>query len=75
MKLDPVMAEIRAYREAYAEKFDGDITAMLDDIEKRTRESGRKTVALPPKRIPGWQEDAPAAARLAKCRSESDGNN
>jgi len=47
------MAEIRAFREAYAEKFDGDIEAIVADIEKRTRESGRTTVSLPPKRISG----------------------
>ena len=60
MELDPVMAEIRAYREAYATKFGGDIEAMLDDLQKRAKESGRTTVSLPPKRIPRWQEDAPA---------------
>ena len=36
MKLDPVLAEIRKTREAYAEKFAGDVRAMLADIRKRT---------------------------------------
>jgi len=51
MKLDPVMAEIRAVREAYAEQFAGDVKAMFDDLEKRSRESGRTLVSRPPKRI------------------------
>jgi hypothetical protein len=32
MKLDPVLAEIRAVREGYAEKFRGNIAAMLEDF-------------------------------------------
>jgi len=51
MKLDPVLAEIRAYREAYSERFGGDISAMLADLRKRQAASGRKVVKLPPKRL------------------------
>jgi hypothetical protein len=58
MKLDPVLAEIRAVREAYAERFNGDAKAMLDDIRKRQEQSGRKSVALPAKRFPVPQQPA-----------------
>ena len=51
MKLDPVLAEIRAAREAYAEKFAGDVKGMLEDIRKRQHQGGRKVVARPPKRV------------------------
>jgi hypothetical protein len=51
MKLDPVLAEIRAVREAYAEKFAGDVPAMLADLRKREQEGGRKTVSRPARRI------------------------
>lgn len=51
MKLDPVLAEIRATREAYSERFHGDIDAMLADLRKRQAEGGRKSVRLPPKRL------------------------
>ena len=51
MKLDPVLSEIRKTREAYAEKFAGDVKAMMADIRRRQREGGRKTVARPAKRI------------------------
>ena len=51
MKLDPVLAEIRKTREAYAEKFAGDVRAMLADIRARQRSGGRPSVARPPKKI------------------------
>jgi hypothetical protein len=52
MKLDPILAEIRAFREAYSEKFGGDVKAMLADLRKRREASGRPSVSRPPKRIP-----------------------
>ncbi|MCI0358067.1 MAG: hypothetical protein L0211_06270 [Planctomycetaceae bacterium] len=51
MKLDPVLAEIRATREAFSERFHGDIDAMLADLRKRQAEGGRKSVRLSPKRL------------------------
>ena len=51
MKLDPVLAEIRKTREDYAERFSGDAKSMLADLRKRQAESGRPSVARPPKRI------------------------
>jgi hypothetical protein len=44
------LAEVRRAREEYALKFNGDIKAMMDDIRQRQLASGRKTVALEPKR-------------------------
>ena len=49
MKLDPVLAELRKVREAYAEKFAGNVAGMLADLRNRQREGGRKSVPLPPK--------------------------
>ena len=51
MKLDPVLAEVRKVREEYAAQFRGNIHAMMDDIRRRHKESGRETVAREPKRI------------------------
>jgi hypothetical protein len=51
MKLDPVLSEIRAVREAYSEKFAGNIPGMLADLCTRQREGGRKVVSLPAKRL------------------------
>jgi hypothetical protein len=51
MKLDPVLAEIRATRESYSERFGGDVSAMLADLRKREQQSGRKLVSRPPQRV------------------------
>jgi hypothetical protein len=51
MTCDPILAEIRAVREAYSEKFGGDVKAMLADIRKRQNASGREVVSRPAKRI------------------------
>jgi hypothetical protein len=48
---DPILAEIRQIREAYAERFNYDVRAMLRDLKEQQIKSGRKTVSLPPKRI------------------------
>ena len=45
MKPDPVISEIRRVREAYAERFAGDIQAMLGDLRRRQKESGRVVVS------------------------------
>ena len=58
MKLDPVLSEIRQVREAYAEKFAGDVGAMVADLRRRQKEGGRKTVSRPAKRIELPQEPA-----------------
>jgi hypothetical protein len=51
MEFDPVLAEIRATREAFSDHFKGDIDAMLADWCKRQAEGGRKSVRLSPKRL------------------------
>ena len=51
MYQDPIVEEIRAIREAYARQFNYDIAAMCEDLRKRQRLGGRKTVSFPPKLI------------------------
>ena len=51
MYCDPVIDEIRGYRDEYAARFNYDVKAMLTDLKRRQRESGRPTVSRPPKRI------------------------
>ena len=60
MKLDPILSELLAVREAYAEKFAGNIQGMLADLRNRQREGGRKVVSLPAKRL--------AMVRLAEVK-------
>ena len=50
---DPIVEEVRRYREQYAAQFHFDLAAMFDDLRRGTEEakrSGRTVIALPPRR-------------------------
>ncbi len=51
MAIDSIVAEVRRAREAYAKQFNYDVQAMWRDLKERQHKSGRKVVALTPKRI------------------------
>ncbi|HUE71863.1 MAG TPA: hypothetical protein VMP01_13340 [Pirellulaceae bacterium] len=69
MKLDPVLAEIRATREAFSDRFHGDIDAMLADLRKRQAEGGRKSVRFPPKRLTAEELARPIYRAAVATRS------
>ena len=48
---DPIVEEVRAIRDAYARRFGYDLDAICEDLRQRARESGVKTVTLPPRAI------------------------
>lgn len=48
--LDPILSEIRQIREAFADKYHGDVTVMLAALRASGEASGRKTVTLAPRR-------------------------
>jgi hypothetical protein len=53
MTEDPIVTEVRRWREQYAAQFDFDLAAMFDDLRRGTEEAkqaGRTVVALPPRR-------------------------
>ncbi len=45
---DPILAELRARREAYAAKFNYDPEAIVKDIQVMKSTSDRKYITLPP---------------------------
>jgi hypothetical protein len=51
MSQDPAVEEVREAREKYFERFNYDLDAMFDDLEKHQAEGGRVAVSLPPKRL------------------------
>jgi hypothetical protein len=53
MKDDPIVEEIRAVRTAHAAQFNNDISAIVEDIRRMERESGRQHVNFPPRRVDG----------------------
>ena len=50
---DPIIAELRAVREAYAARFGYDVEAMFEDIRARQEASGREYVRLAARRTTG----------------------
>ena len=44
---DPIIAEVRAIRQAYAARFDYDVDAIFRDIRARQEASGREYIRLP----------------------------
>ena len=47
---DPIVEEIRRIRREHAEKFNFDLDAIFEDLKEAQRKSGRKAVALEPRR-------------------------
>ena len=47
--LDPILTELRQIRDAYSDKYHGDVTAMLAALRASGEASGRKTVTLTPR--------------------------
>ena len=48
---DPIIAELRAVRDAHAARFDYDVKAIFRDLQARQKASGRKYVSYPAKRL------------------------
>jgi hypothetical protein len=65
MAMDPIVAEVRQAREAYAKQFNYDVYAMGRDLQERQQKSGRTVVALPPKRLESLESDPAVQGREA----------
>ncbi len=48
---DPIVAEVRKYREEHAARFNYDLKAIAEDFRSRQGKDGAEVVVLPPKRI------------------------
>lgn len=48
---DPIVEEIRKYRDQYAAKFNYDLAAICKDLRERQATCGREIVSRPPKRV------------------------
>jgi len=49
MAFDPILSEVRRIREEYAQQFNGDVRAMMDDLRRRHAKSDRESVSREPK--------------------------
>ena len=66
MAIDPIVAEVRQAREAYAKQFNYDVYAMGRDLQERQQKSGRTVVTLPPKRREHAESDTAVRQREAQ---------
>jgi len=60
---DPIVEEVRRVRRAHAATFNNDLAAIVADIRRLQRESGRQYVSFPPrvvKRQPRGEPSPPA---------------
>jgi hypothetical protein len=48
---DPIVEEVRRYRQEYAAQYNYDLKAICQDLRERQEKSGRKVVSLLPKRV------------------------
>ena len=48
---DPIIAEVRAVREAHAARFNYDVKAIFEDIRAKQEVSERNYVSYPPRRV------------------------
>ncbi len=51
MTHDPIVDEVRHFRDAYAKRFQYDLEAICRDIRAKQAQSGRQVVALPPRPV------------------------
>lgn len=50
MAQDPIVAEVRKYRDQYAKRFGYDLRAIYLDLKEKQEQSRRRRVVLPPRR-------------------------
>ena len=61
---DPVVAEVRQAREQYAARFNFGLRAIFDNLRRHAQDelrTGETAASLPPRRPPGWVEQAKRA--------------
>lgn len=64
---DPLIAEIREYRDKQAARFGYDAAAIIRDARTRLEASGRPSVQFPPRRL----EETPAPERGSRPRPDA----
>jgi hypothetical protein len=63
---DPIVEEIRKYREQYAARFDYDLAAICRDLRERQATCGCEVVSRPPKKVPEREHVDTEAGHVTK---------
>ncbi len=51
MRTDPIVDEVRAFREAHAKEFNFDLSAIYADLKRREEEEQRQVVSFQPRPV------------------------
>lgn len=51
--IDPIVEEIRKFRDAHAKRFNYDLDAICEDFKSHQQKCGHRLVKFPPKKIAG----------------------
>ena len=68
---DPIIAEVRAVRDAHAARFGYDVEAIFKDIRASERASGRTYVRNPPRRVLVDAGEPTRSARRSVVRQQA----
>jgi len=55
---DPIIEEVRKFRDEYAKQFNYDLDAICQDLIKKQEQSEKKIVSFPPKRLEQLKKSA-----------------
>jgi hypothetical protein len=66
---DPIVAEVRKAREQLLARYNGDVAAMVRDLQAKAIASGTKFVSFPPRRVSPAEQEA-ARIRLQQILEE-----
>jgi hypothetical protein len=58
---DPIVEEIHQIRADHAARFNYDLAAIVEDIKKQEKQSGKKFVSFPPRLLPVGEAQIPNA--------------
>jgi hypothetical protein len=62
---DPIVAEVRRIREAYAAQFNFDLAALCQALQEQEQRDPRPHVSFPPKRVIARKDGQPAVRKPA----------
>jgi hypothetical protein len=67
MSYDPLVAEVRAVREAYAKRFNYDLDAIYRHLKEQEKKSGRITVSFSTSNNRRRKKAKPGRRKNSKC--------
>jgi hypothetical protein len=71
---DTIVDEVRRIRDAHGARFNYDLEAIFRDIKEQEKNSGRKFVSFPPRKVETKQTVLPVPAAAGAAQSSAPSN-